>query len=183
MTRNGWTAERVRDFERLPGRRVKAWTGIEMALREGPASDGPHFEDPAVPCLQLNVLGALFDDGTFMTIGTYEGDAVCGLWLRRMDDGRPDWSGQVGIYRSRALPELPTGEIDRVSTVLDQEVVAEVVLRIGGRQLLLMAGELHEGMQGRLVFTRFDESVLAFADPSAAESVDWVPGRGRRRLG
>jgi hypothetical protein len=58
----------------------------------------------------------------------------------------------------RALSELPTGQIDSVLTVLDEDVLAEVLLHIQGRPLLLMAGELHEAMQGQLAFTRNDES-------------------------
>ncbi|MFD0973036.1 hypothetical protein ACFQ3X_30935, partial [Plantactinospora endophytica] len=57
------------------------------------------------------------------------------------------------------------------------EILAEVVLHVQGRSLLLMAGELYESAQQRLVFTRCDESVLVFTDLSAAESVDWVPER------
>ena len=86
-------------------------------------------------------------------------------------------AGRTGIYRLRTLSELPTGEVDGVSTFLDDDVLAEVVLHIQGRPLLLMAGELHESMRGQLALVRGDESVLVFTDPSAADSVAWVPER------
>jgi hypothetical protein len=149
-----------------------------MALREEITAAGPQFEDPAVPCLQLLTLGASLGDGTFVTVGTYQDGSAWGLWLcRTAGDYSADWAGMAGIYRMRTLSELPTGEVDGVSTYVDEEALAEVVLHIRGRPLLLMAGELYESAQERLVFTRCDESVLVFTDPSAAESVDWVPER------
>lgn len=181
MAQDGWTADRAREFAQLRGRRITKWTGVEMALRENAAGGGPQFEDPAVPCRQLDLLGAAFDDGSFATVGTYESDTACGLWLRRAaTDQSAGWAERsAGIYRLREMSELPTGEVDGVSTVLDGGVLAEVVLHVGGRPLLLMAGELHESMRGRLIFTRGDESVLVFTDPAAAASVDWVPDRAR----
>lgn len=178
MARGGWVAERAREFDQLRGQKIAAWTGVEMALREETAAGGPQFEDPAVPCLQLLILGASLDDGTFVTIDTYQDDITWGLWRRRAaSDYSADWAGMTGIYRMRTLSELPTGEVDGVSTFLDEGVLAEVVLHIQGQSLLLMAGELYEYPQERLVFKRCDESVLVFTEPSAAESVDWVPER------
>jgi hypothetical protein len=178
MARDGWITERVREVGQLRGQQIKAWTGVETALREETAVGGPQFEDRAVPCLQLLTLGAALGDGTFVNVGTYQDDSAWGLWLHRAaSDHSADWAGVAGIYRMRTLSELPTGEVDGVSTFLDEEVLAEVVLRIRGRPLLLMAGELYESAQERLVFTRCDESVLVFTDPSAAQSVDWVPER------
>lgn len=178
MARDGWIADRVWEFGQLRGQQITAWTGVEMALREKIAAGGPQFEDPAVPCLQLLTLSASLRDRTFVTVGTYQDDTAWGLWLRpAAGDNSADWAGMAGIYRMRTLSELPTGEVDGVSTFLDEEVLAEVVLHIQGRPLLLMAGELYESAQDRLVFTRCDESVLVFTDPSAAESVDWIPER------
>ncbi len=184
MARDGWIMERVREFGQLRGQQITAWTGVEMALREEGAAGGPQFEDPAVPCLQLLALRAALGDGTFATVGTYQDDSAWGLWLRRAAGGDSvDWAGTAETYRVRTLSELPTGEVDGVSTflaeeVLAEEVLAEVVLHIRGRPLLLMAGEVYESAQERMVFTRCDESVLVFTDPAAAEALDWVPERG-----
>lgn len=62
----------------------------------------------------------------------------------------------------------------------DEGVLAEVHLRIDGRSLLLIAGELAETPAGTLLFTghqattsllfhRLNESVLACTDPAAVE--------------
>jgi hypothetical protein len=175
-------ADRVQEFDHLRGRQVKAWSGVEMALREGvAATTGPQFEDPKVPCLQLLALRATLGDGTFTTVSTYQDDHAWGLWLGQ----EPSYNSahRSGIYRMRALPELPTGEVDGVSVVLDEDVLAEVVLSIQGRSLLMMAGEVYESAHDRLRLVRLDESVLVFTDPLAAESVDWIPERRRPALG
>jgi hypothetical protein len=71
------------------------------------------------------------------------------------------------------------------SGVVDDNILAEVVLTIHGRLLLLLllAGEVHESAGDRLELVRLDECVLVFTDPSAAESVDWIPDRRRPVLG
>lgn len=50
-------------------------------------------------------------------------------------------------------------------------------LRIGGRPLLLVAGELEETVEGGLLFHRLDESVLVFTDTAAAGVVPWTTSR------
>jgi hypothetical protein len=154
-----------------------------MALREGVAGAiGPQFEDPAVGCLQLLVLSATLTDATLVGASTYQDDHGWGLWpLPRSPIG--NLAERNGVYRMRTLPELPTGKVDGVSVVVDEGVLAEVVLSIRGRRLLLMAGEVYESGHGRLQFVRLDESVLVFTDPLAAESVDWIPDRPTRAHG
>jgi hypothetical protein len=144
--------------------RQESWSGIEMAL-----------PDHTVPCLQMLVLGLSFGDGTLVDVGTYQDDDVWGLRLRPgTGHGTAD---RDGIYRSRVLSELPTGGIDDVSAVVEDGVLAEVVLRIDGRPLLLMAGEGYETTADRVRMVRLDESVLVFIDPSAADSLGWTPPR------
>ena len=57
-------------------------------------------------------------------------------------------------------------------------LVAEVLLRIVGHDVLLMAGEPYEGQNGQLVWHRLDESVLVLTDPAGADDVSWIPERG-----
>ena len=174
MIRADWVANRVREFASLRGHRIRSWTGVEMALRERAAAGGPQFEDSAVPCLQLLSLHASLDDAV-VAFGTYQDNDVFGLRIQPAANGEQNhWHG---IFRSRPLAELPIGQVDRVSVFLDEEAVAEVLLHVDARPLLLMAGELYESMQGKLQFHRFDESILAFTQPSAAETVDWIPPR------
>jgi hypothetical protein len=123
-----WRADRAREFAELRGRHVTSWIGVEFALREDVPGIGPQFHDPQVPCLQLSGLQAMLDDGGLFTVGTYEHyvrDAVCGLWRHQEFDGRIQ-------------------EVDEVTVYGDEGVLAEVLLVIGGRPLLLMAGELYE---------------------------------------
>lgn len=159
---------------------------MEFALREDVPGSGPQFHDPKVPCLQLWGLQAVFDDGGLFTVGTYEHyvrDAVCGLWRNQEFDGRvqdPErWDDPVGGTRWRVLSELPVGLVDEVTVYGDDGVLAEVLLVLGGRPLLLMAGELYETWTDELEFHRLDESVLVFPDPAAAELISWItPRRG-----
>ncbi|MFC4080080.1 hypothetical protein [Amycolatopsis samaneae] len=178
MTRSSWLADTVRAFTALRGTHVRSWTGVEMALREE-TPDGPQFEDPDVPCLQLLSLHAELDSTTTY-FATHQDDDVWGLWLpsptdaQRQDAERNDWHG---IYRARPLAELPTGRVDQVALVTDEQVVAEVLLHIDGRPLLLLAGELYETAGDTLRYHRLDESVLAFTDPGAAGELNWTPPR------
>lgn len=163
MARADWLNERVREFTALRGRTVRTWTGVEMAFFEDP----PRFEDPRAPFLQLLSLDATLD-GEVRSIVTYQDDDVWGLWTQPLGPG-----GSDGIYRERHLPELPTGRIDDVTVRLEHDVPAEVLLSIGSRPLLLLAGEAYEDWGDNLYFCRLDESVLAFTDPAAADTIPW----------
>ncbi|WP_134662951.1 MULTISPECIES: hypothetical protein [unclassified Amycolatopsis] len=183
MTHTEWLVERAQDFDSLRGRSIESWAGVEMALwEEGPDGD-PQFTDPSVPCLQLWGAQAHLDDGRALMIGTYQDDDLFGLWPHRRADprfaNRELWDG---IYRWTALSELPTGPVEDVVVFAEGGVLAEVGLRVGGRPLVLVAGELVE-YAARLRFCRFDESVLVFTDPDAAERVGWsTPRFGRVRI-
>ena len=182
MPREDWLAERSREFASLRGRRVESWVGVEMALREDVAGGGPQFDDPEVPCLQLWGLQASLDDGNALSVHTYQDDTCFGLWTDQeyVHDKLQDRGLWNGIYRWRPLTELPTGQVDQVAVFVDEvdSVVAEVHLQIGGRPLLLIAGELDEMWGGGLVFHRLDESVLVFTDPAAVDHVPWTSSRG-----
>jgi hypothetical protein len=78
VARDSWTADKVREFERLRGQWITSWTGIEMALREEGAAGGPQFTDPAVPCLQMLFLGPSLGEGALATIDTCQADASSG---------------------------------------------------------------------------------------------------------
>ena len=59
-------------------------------------------------------------------------------------------------YRTRAVTELPIGDITVLTVRFDAErdLVAEVLLRVGGHDVLLMAGEPYEEQNGQLVWQR-----------------------------
>ncbi|GAA1640992.1 AAA family ATPase [Actinoplanes couchii] len=162
-----WVRDRAAEFTALRGRRIVAWTGLEEALTE----DGFRFEDPAVPCLQLAVLIAAFGDGTTIEVRTYQDEDLSGLLLSA-DTGNP-YRSNPGI-RERPLPELPTGVLSDVGTVLDQGQLAEVLLDVGGQPLLLVAGEVDlDGPR----FVRLGACVLAFTDPATATTLEWSSPR------
>ncbi|WP_406632741.1 hypothetical protein [Amycolatopsis sp. WGS_07] len=183
MAYDEWMVERAQDFGSLRGRRIESWAGVEMALWEHGPDGGPQFTEPAVECLQLWGMQAYLDDGRALWIGTYQDDDLFGLWPQRRPDPRLEnpemWDG---IYRWTALSELPTGPVEDVVVFAEEGVLAEVELRVGGRPLVLVAGEFVEC--GRMLsLNRLDESVLVFTDPAAAERVEWsTPQRGRVRI-
>ncbi len=75
--------------------------------------------------------------------------------------------------RWRAL-DLPVGRIYGVKIDFDEGTLARITLTIDGRDLLLVAGEVCETLDGRLEVHRLDESVLVFRDPVEAEKVQWM---------
>ncbi|MFD4676650.1 hypothetical protein ACFWNN_43510 [Lentzea sp. NPDC058450] len=184
MSLETWTAERVQEFADLSGQTVKAWIGVEFALREDVPDAGPHvYHDPAVPCLQLWGLQAHLADNTRFGISNYQNDDHFGLHHPQEPDfdarlQNPDWWREpFQGTRWRELPELPTGRIEEATVLGDEGMVAEVHLLIGGRPLWLIAGELEETWEGTLEFHRLDESVLAFTDPADVERISWRPPR------
>lgn len=170
-----WLAARVAEFAALRGRSVQSWSGVEMALRDD-APGGPQFTDPDVPCLQLLQLRFRLDDGSRWSCDTYQDDDGWGLMLARSQASAGP-NAPEGIYRFRHLVELPTGVIRDVRVFLDGPTLAEVALRIGHSDLLLIAGELNEEWSGRLSWGRLDESVLAFTDPRQADQITWSTPR------
>ncbi|WP_330277594.1 hypothetical protein OG205_19185 [Lentzea sp. NBC_00516] len=177
----------AREFTALRGRRVESWVGVEWALRADVPGSGPQFHDPEVPCLQLWGLQAVLGDGLF-SICTFDEEAVSGLWRNRHEEFEAKlqdsvlWDEPGDCTRWRALSELPVGPIDEVTVYGDEGVVAEVLLVIGGRPLLLIAGELYETWTDDLEFHRLDESVLAFTDLAAADRVAWSTPRQDLRV-
>jgi hypothetical protein len=182
VTEESWLADRVHEFASLRGRHVESWVGVERALQE----DGPEFHHPDAPFLQLWGLLATLDGGEPFSIGTYEHyvhNPDCGLWRHQWPEFQLKLQNKTmwdGITRWRALSELPTGHVHEATVHTDEGVVAEVLLRIGGQPLLLMAGEAYETWEDGLAFHRLDESVLAFTDPAAADQIPWsTPRQGR----
>jgi hypothetical protein len=177
-----WLLELAQDFVELVGSRVVSWRGTEMALRgEDGGHDGPAvFRDPGVALLQLTFLTAVLEDGTVRTVDTdFQTDAEWGLVLRAE---RRELHDADGVFRPAYNLALPTGAVTEVRVFEEFGTVSEVLLRLGGHPLLLIAGEVYPTWTERLEFHRFDESVLAFVDPAAADAVEWFPPRRDRVL-
>lgn len=141
----------------------------------GPEDSDPRFGDATIPCLQLVGQQAVLTDDATMSITTYQDDAFYGL--RSFPEARFDERTWEGIYRWRALTELPVGEVEEVAVFVDEGLLAEVDLRIGGHPLLLVAGELDGTPEDELLLHRLNDSVLAFTDLGAAENAPWTSSR------
>lgn len=165
------------DLQTLSNQVISGWYGVEMAIRdEGPDGE-PVFADEDAPLLQLMYVDLQLNDERLARLTTRQSDDAFGLILRS-GCAEEEAAGHEGIFRHRGLSELPVGEVSSVHvTSSENGDVVEVALVVGGHELVLIAGEVHETMTGSLHFHRFDESVLVFADRRAFESIDWIPPR------
>jgi hypothetical protein len=177
MLINDWYSAQLAAFASLQGSRVARWRGIEQALIDEGPDGSPRFEHPSAPFIQLFRLELDGPDlGSGMSIGIYQFDDVWGLGVKenRVEyDDDDEWNG---IYRIWS-PTLPLGVIDRIDIRLEEGVISELLLRIDGSDLLLVAGEAYETSADSFDLHRLDESVLVFTDPSAATKLDWIPPR------
>lgn len=168
-----WAQQQASAFLALQGHVIRSWQGIEMAVR----GEDPHFEfgGPDVPCLQLHTLRVMLAGDSALAVATYQDDDGFGLAIDTCNSCSDKEAGAG--YRLRALPELPTGQVQEVSACLDDDLLAEVTVRVNGKDLLLVAGEAYEDHSGELVWHRLDESVLVFARPGDVEAMSWMPAR------
>jgi hypothetical protein len=176
-----WVAKQISAFGQFAERRVASFEGIEMAIIEDEGAGVPRFHDERVPCLQFAVLYVRFDDGMIAEVGTYQDDDEFRLsveWL----EAPPRASAWEGIFRFRAVPELPAGLVHSVTTSTnDRGNLSYVSLFIAQREIRLVAGEIEESRDGSLLFRRDDESVLVFANAADVTAVPWTAdGHGRR---
>ena len=96
-----------------------------------------------------------------------------------MRDGELRAIDETDEIARRVHPTFPTGEIMEALPQVESGSIAEVFLRIGGADLLVLAGEVLERNDGGFDMNRLDESVLVFSDPSQADAVTWRPARQR----
>jgi hypothetical protein len=159
MRNHEWLVEQVQAFERLRGRNVLHWSAIEMALAEDPVSAEHVWQHDSVPMLQLNLLDAVLDNGT-AAVRTSQNDDLwslsCALGARTgLTTFEPS-----SIFRARLLRELPVGNINDISVVLNGENVALVEIVVEGHCISLRAGEVYEQKNGNFSITNMDECIL-----------------------
>lgn len=169
-----WLTSQADRAERLAGKVITGWTGVEMAITEDTGT-GAEFGHDDADCVQLLSLTAMLADGTAASFTTYQDDCLFGQLIGDSDPaaGR-QWTG---IYRARHLAEFPAGPVSGIRLHAEQGTHAELLLMIAGRKLLLIAGEICGAPAGALEWHRFDESVLAFTSTAAADRVPWTPAR------
>ncbi len=170
-----WRLEQIRAAEALTGLEIRGWHGVEMAIRDEGADGLPVFEEEGVDCIQFLRLEIETTDGT-LRVGTDMADD----WMLTIEGAdQVDPFGLHGIYRARRAMDLPVGVVDRVTlrTTVPSEELAEVVLSIGGRDVILVAAEITENWDSPLLFAWPDESVLLFTDRAAVEAANWTGSR------
>lgn len=155
----------MRNLERLEGREVHQWVGVEMALSEGTDGGPVIWRHPTIPYLQFDRLDAVFDDGEACSI------------LSRLDDGS-DYFGvysptgtreclslepyQPGsIFRTRMLAELPVGKVSDLKAKTDESGnVLELSIGIAGSTVRIVSGEIYETWSDAYKIELIDESLL-----------------------
>ncbi len=171
---NQWVAQQVAGAKALEGQVVLAWVGVEMAVRSNEDETVFQFTDPQVPCLQLWGLTAESDAGALTQFSNYQNDTEFGLVVEPGGAPLDDLNSEG--YRRRTLDELPAGEVTVVEIRLsDDGDLAEIALLVGGKFLLLVAGETYETWTERIEIRRFDASILVFTSQTDYDSIDWIP--------
>jgi hypothetical protein len=173
-----WVEEQIDRVRRLSGRTINRIVAVEMALREEGPDGFPQFEDPAIPFLQLYSLYLELEELETVKFITYQNDDTWGLLATTdIEPGEQQyWRDQPAdsIYRYRELHDFPRGRIDDVSVALDEkEDIAEVLLCVGGKDVLLVAGEVYETWGDALEVVKGDESILMFKNPSDIDRVQF----------
>ena len=154
----------------LNGCIVLHWHGIEMALREVGEDGLPDWRDSSVPLLQLDRLDLTLADGTTASIVIYQNDDRWGLFRENalppssLCTDKPDC-----IFRSRLLPEIPSGQIRDVSVSLNEGDIEEVILDVEGVKVRLLSGEVYEQNAGSLRVVTLDSSILVQVDGRCPE--------------
>jgi hypothetical protein len=175
-----WVAARADEFLGLEGQDVSGWWGVEVAFLGGEDGWPAVFSDERAPFLQLATLGATLGAATPIVVANYQNDYGFGLLVRP-----PTWAcdqppqdetdAPDGIYRYRQLTELPVGTTADVRVNLSAVGdISSVSFTVSGAPVLLVAGEVRERAFRGLEFVLDDESILAFTDPAAVNSVPWI---------
>lgn len=149
----------------LAGLVVTRWQGTEMALAEAHAASGVRWADPSIPFLQLADLHLDLANGRVFKFWSQmeDGTGFHGLYLEAVDVfpviSAPD--DPSSIFRGRGLPELPTGAIEISELRQDgPDATVEIRLMVAGTEVRLVAGEVHEQVDGSLRVVERDESIL-----------------------
>ena len=164
-----WTNDIATALDALIGHSVIGVMLEEMALY-GPDAFGV-FSHPDLPFFQAGILELRTDAGMILHIGTAQDDEAWSLWPRFIAPEaclavRPE----NGCFRTRSMTEFPVGIISSIEYAPSHDgMIRDMSLVIGGRRVILLAGEVDEDFQGRLTVHDRDESVLIFLDESEYE--------------
>jgi hypothetical protein len=172
-----WLQNQIQAFEKLQGKTVKRWVGIEMALRE--TDDGiPEFRHDSVRYFQMSRIDAELKDEQPARFVTSQGKEVFGLI--RYDDmsdvvvhDEEDWGS---FLCARVVNELPTGKINVVKVFTESNVISEVRLQIDADEIGLYAGEIYEDFDQKYSVRFLAECVLVQLNGERPEVLSFSPG-------
>ncbi|MBO9714543.1 MAG: hypothetical protein J7495_16660 [Sphingomonas sp.] len=121
-----------------------------MALY-GPETAG-HFPHPELGFVQATLLELRLADGGTVQVSAAQDDDRRSLWPRFVAGDRHLLADRgEGTFRTRPMPEFPTGDIARIRIELGTEADLRTLrLTIGKREGLLRAGEVYENRDGTL---------------------------------
>lgn len=175
----GWNAKNISAALLLACCEVGSWEGVEWALESGDDDEALAWarpDDARVPLAWLRANGVDRD----AVIGVYQDDANFGLcFIPYVDPTLPDAAS--GSLRPRQNIPLASGRMTAVEVVyntvveggLSPGLLTEALLHGESGSTLLIAAEAYSRDEWHL----YDESVVALTDPSAADSLGWVPPR------
>jgi hypothetical protein len=149
----------------LAGVIVSRWQGTEMALTEAHAASDIRWEDASIPFLQLADLDLQLANGEVFKLCSQlaDGSGFHGLYLEALDALPPLFASDdpSSICRGRELSEFPAGVIEIAELVQDgPDATVEIRLMVAGTEVRLVAGEVHEQLDGSLRVVERDESIL-----------------------
>lgn len=175
----GWMTHNIAEGLLLASRELLEWEGLEWALESDDDDEPLLWASPdsgRVPFDWLRAIGLDLDT----VIHSYQDDGVFGLsFVGGFEPQLPEFTDQC-LRPRRDIP-LAGGAVQAVEIVYDTSaeegqapgVVTEVLLHGLSSSTLLIAAEAYSRAEWRL----YDESVVALSDPSAADSLDWIPSR------
>ncbi len=164
----------------LDGQDIVRWVGTEMALcggepcsvadAAGQAVDSytpVQWTHESIPYLQFTGLDIHLANGSVLQLNSQleDGTGYHGLFLLQAPERQAACklarAGQVSIFRTRDVPELPLGTA-RLSVNRQEgpNAVVEATIRIGSDTVRLLAAEVSERSGGELRIVEPDESIL-----------------------
>ena len=161
------------------GQTIVEVTVEEMGLY-GP-DEAPTFSHPALPFIQVGTLELALAGGGLLHIKIFQDNDQFALWAEYVESGQRIGSReQSTLYRIRQVDGFPLGEIEAVEGRRDERGdYQEIRITVGGKPVIVKAGEVYEDHDGTLKVLERDESVLIFLDPAAYDGFQFNVPVGR----
>ncbi|MBX3195467.1 MAG: hypothetical protein KF727_10300 [Microbacteriaceae bacterium] len=170
-----WLIEQNRLWRELAGSTITRWVGLDESAG---TDDELIFIDRGAPFQQLGALRVEREHEAPLDFGGYQNDDVFGLSLK-VSDGSPQFQSEWS--RVADLSHLPIGKVDQLEVRIDDRAgtwadLIEVQLSVSGTAVLIVAAEIYPTDDVPDYYWA-DESFFVFADPTAADAVEWAHER------